>query len=94
MKQCSQNEQPGALEFVHQAMAKRVFMCKVFANKTADVADDLKNMLVNGKDVKQVVLHLTDNLAESRNISTKNVELVHQPQRMQHTIFLAQDLDE
>ena len=82
MKKCGKYEQPGALEFVHETMAERVFVGEVFPHETANITNDLKNVLVYSEHMKEIVLHLADHLPEGRNISTQNIELVHQTQCM------------
>jgi hypothetical protein len=61
--------------------------------EAADVAHDLQDVLIHG-DVKQVVLHLADDLAEIGQVAAQDVELVHAPEFMHDAALALQQLQE
>ena len=48
--------------------------------EAAQIADHHQDVLVDGVDVEQVVLHLADDAAEHRQIAAQDAVLVHPPQ--------------
>ena len=52
VKEGCDNQQPGPFEFGDQTVAEWIFVGKVFPLETADVTDDLQNMLINRENVK------------------------------------------
>jgi hypothetical protein len=58
--------------------------------KAAQVAHHLQDVLVDGVDVEQVVLHLADDVAEGRQVAAEDVELVHAPHRVDQVLLLEQ----
>jgi len=69
-------------------------MGKFAHREPADVAHDLKDVLVHGVDVKQVVLHLADDLAKIGQVAAQDVELVHAPEFMHDAALALQQLEE
>jgi hypothetical protein len=57
-------EDPGAGKVSDQFAAQRVLVGELVGEKTTQVTQDLQSMLVDRIDMKQVVLHLADDLAE------------------------------
>ena len=62
--------------------------------KTAQVADHIEYMLVDGIDVKEVMLHLTDHAAKGGEIATEDAVLVHALQLAHDARWTAQYLHE
>ena len=83
-------EQPAVLEPRHQARAERILVGELGHGEAPQVAHHLQDVLVDGIDVKQVVLHLADDVAEGRQIATEYVVLVHAPQRVDQVALLEQ----
>ena len=63
-----------------QARHQGVFVAMLFQRKTACIAYDLQDVLIDGVDVKQVVLHLADDAAERGDVSAQRFVLIHAPQ--------------
>src|SRR5690606_1290700 len=87
-------EHPVALELAHQAVAQRVFVNVLEQRETAQVAHHREDVLVDGIDVKQVVLHLPDDVAEGGQVAAENTVLVHAPQRGENATRRLQNLQE
>ena len=64
VEQCGDVEQPATFETRHQPRAERIFMGELGHGETAQIAHDLKDVLIHRVDVEQVVLHLADDAAE------------------------------
>ena len=62
--------------------------------KAAHVAQHHQDVLIDGVDVKQIVLHLPDDSPEDPEIAAEHRGLVHQPKRMRLPVRLAQDRHE
>jgi hypothetical protein len=60
--------------------------------EAAHVAQHHQDVLVHGVDVKQVVLHLANDMAKHPEVAPKHRGLVHQPHRMGDALRLLQDL--
>ena len=60
-------------------------MAKLGFREAAQVTENAQDMLIDGIDVKQIVLHLTHDGAEFRQVITKNFKLVHAPHFVQNT---------
>ncbi len=87
-------QHPRALEITHQLAAERVFM-RVFGHReTAEIAQHHQDVLIDGIDVIQVMLHLPDNAPEVEQITPEHARLVHQPQRVRDAFGLLQDRHE
>ena len=56
--------------------------------KAPHVAQHHQDVLVNGVNMKQVMLHLTDDFAEYPQIPAQHRCLVHHPQRMRDAFWL------
>src|ERR671912_606548 len=55
---------PGPIEIRHQLAAQRIFMSVLGERKATQIAQYLQDVLIDGVDMKQVVLHLSDDAAE------------------------------
>ena len=65
-----------------QLRAKRVFVCMIGYKETSHISQDHQDVLVNGVNVKQVVLHLTHNVSKYPQIASQNRRLIHQAKGM------------
>src|SRR5260221_3929746 len=90
MEDCSDVEEPMALEACHQTAAKGIFVRELQHGEAPQVAYHGKNVLIDRVDVKEVVLHLTDDPAERRQISAQDPVLIHAPQLVHDTARLLQ----
>ena len=59
--------------------------------KTPDIAQHHHDVLIDGVDMKQVMLHLTHNVSEHPQISTQYRGLIHQPEDMCDALALLQN---
>ncbi len=93
-------EQPGEiqhfapLEIGHQPRARRILVRMLRLGEAAQVADHHQDVLVDGVDVKEVVLHLADDAPEHRQVLPEDSEQVHPPQLVQQAQADAEHLDE
>jgi hypothetical protein len=62
--------------------------------KTPHIAHDHQNVLIDGIDVKQVVLHLPDDTAKRPQVAPEHAGAVHQPQGMNDALRRLQDAHE
>ena len=91
-------EQPGevqhflALEIGDQPRAQRVLVRVLRLAEAAQVADHHQDVLVDGVDVEQVVLHLADDAAEHRQVVAEDAVQVHPPQLVREAARLAEHL--
>ena len=46
-------------------------------HEAAHITQHHQDVLINGVDMKQVMLHLTNNFSEGRQVSTENATTVH-----------------
>jgi hypothetical protein len=94
MEQRRHVEHPRAFEIAHQLRAERILV-RVFGHReTADIAQHHQDVLVDGVDVIQVMLHLPDNAPEIQQISAEHACLVHQPERVRDAFGRLQDRHE
>ncbi len=91
MEEAGDVEHFGSREVGDQARAQRVFMRMLCLGESAQIAYHHQDVLVDGVDVKQVVLHLADDAAEHRQVAPENPVLVHASQLVRHPARLAQD---
>ena len=77
VEECRDIKYPWTIKFADDACAQGVFVRKFAHRESANVAQDLQNMLVNGVNVKKIMLHLTDDAPEIRQVGAEDVELVH-----------------
>ena len=84
----------GPREVGHQARAQRIFVRVLRLGEAPQVADHHQDVLVDGVDVEEVVLHLADDAAERRQVAAEHAVLVHAPQLVRDAARLAQDLHE
>ena len=94
VKQGGDVDQPGLVEIADELTAQRVFVGEFAGAEATQVAQHLQGVLVDGVGVKQVVLHLSDDLAEFGQVGAQDVELVHAPHFMHDAAFLLEDGDE
>ena len=87
-------EHPRVFEVADQLAAERVFVAEFRLGKAAQVAQNAQDVLIDGVDVEQVVLHLADDGAEVREVISQNLELVHPPHFMQDTTRGLEQKDE
>ena len=87
-------QQPAALEAAHQLGAERELMRQLGHREAAQVAHHHQDVLVDGVDVEQVVLHLADDAAELRQVAPEDAVLVHAPELVHDPARLLQDLQE
>ena len=77
VKQAGQIEQFRPLEIAHQAAAQRKFVREFRHREAAQVAHDIQDVLVDGVDVIQIVLHLADDAAEGGDVAAEHAVFVH-----------------
>ena len=94
VEQSGEIEQFGPVKLAHQPAAQRELVGQFRNCKAPQVAHDFQDVLVDGIDVVKIMLHLADNTAESRDVTSQNVVLVHAPQFTDHTRRAAQDFHE
>jgi hypothetical protein len=94
VEQAGDVEHVATLEVGHQPRARRILVRMLRFGETAQIADHHQDMLVDGVDVEQVVLHLADDPPERRKVLAQDAEEVHSPQLVQQTLFDAEHLDE
>ena len=82
MEQSRHIQNPRLLPTRRQLRAKRVFVRVLHNEKAAHIAQHHQNVLVNGVDMKQIVLHLSDDAPEHPEITPKHRSLVHQTHGM------------
>jgi len=59
-------QQPAILEAGHQPRTERVLMCQFGHGKAPQISHHLQDVLIDGVDVEQVMLHLADDVTEGR----------------------------
>ena len=59
-------QQPMFVVAGHQLATERKFVCVIGDRKTTQVADHHQDVLINGIDMKQVMLHAPDDSPEDR----------------------------
>ena len=91
MKQRGDVQDMGLVPTCSQLRAKRVFVGMVCNEKTPDIAQHHHDVLIDGVDMKQVMLHLTHNVSEHPQISTQYRGLIHQPEGMCDALVLLQN---
>ena len=74
-----------------QARTQRIFVRVLRLHEAAQVADHHQDVLVDRVDVEQVVLHLSDDAPEHRQVAAEDSVLVHAAQLVRHAARLAQD---
>ena len=74
-----------------EARTQRIFMRVLGLGEAAQVANDHQDVLVDRVDMEQIVLHLTDDAAEHRQIASEDAVLIHAPQLVSHAARLAKD---
>jgi len=78
----------------HQLAAQRELVRVLRHREAAQVAQHEQRMLVDGVDVEQVVLHLSDDAPEHRQVGGQDAVAVHALQLVPDAARLAQDLHE
>src|SRR3954470_19271320 len=69
MEQSGKVEKLGPLEIAHQAACKRKLMRELRHREAPQIAHDVEDVLVDGVDVIQIVLHLADDAPECWNVA-------------------------
>ena len=87
-------QQPRLVEVGDQLAAQRVLVRVLGEREAAQVAQHLDDVLVDGVDVEQVVLHLADDAAEHGQVAAEHRQLVHPAQLVQHALRLLQQFEE
>ncbi len=87
-------EEPVALEVGGEPAAERVLVRELDHREPPQVAHDHQDVLVDGIHVEEVVLHLTDDLAEGGEVAAEDPVLVHAPQLVHQAPRLPQDGEE
>ena len=90
VKDCGDIKDPWSIEVRHQLAAQRVFVRVLGEREPTQVAQHLQNVLIHRVDMKQVVLHLSDDATEHRQIPAKHRQVVHAAQLVQHALRLLQ----
>jgi hypothetical protein len=91
VKQGRNVKDPGIAEIADQATAERVLVRELRHRKAAQVSHHLQNVLIDGIDVEQIVLHLANNASEARQIATENAGLVHPSEDLQQPMLLLEN---
>jgi len=94
VKQRGDIQDPGLSEVGHQLTAEWIFVRMFAHGEAAHIAHHHQDVLVDGIDVKQVVLHLADNAAEIRQVTTEHAGLIHAAQSVGNTALALNDLHE
>ena len=87
-------EEPGALEACHQLAAERVLMCMLGFGEPTQIAHHHQDVLIDGVDMKQIVLHPSHDSAKDRQIAPEHRPLVHSSQFMRDGIVALQNPQE
>ena len=82
VKQRGHVKHPGPLPALRQLRAQGVFVREFGHEKAPHVAQHHERVLIDGVDVKQIVLHLPHDAAENPQIAPQHAGAVHQPQRV------------
>ena len=69
-------------------------MRMVCNEKSTDIAKYHQDVLINCVDVKQIVLHLADDVSENPKVTPEHGGLVHQAKRMGDAFTFLQNLQE
>ena len=81
VKQRGQIKQFGFVEVRDQPAGEREFVGKLGDGQTPHIAQHGEDVLVDGIDVKQVVLHLPDDPAKRRDVASEQTVTMHRAQR-------------
>ena len=87
-------EHPGPLEGRGELRAERVLVGVLGDQEAAHVAQHHQDVLVDGVDVEQVVLHLADDAAKDPEVAAEDAGLVHQAKGVRLAAAGLQDLHE
>ena len=80
MEQAGQKQQVWIFKLADQAAAQGKLV-RIFGQRcAAQIAHHHQDVFVHGIDMEQVVLHLSHDTAESRQVTPQNVHLVHAAQ--------------
>src|SRR5258706_8730141 len=79
VKQTGEIKQLRLLEVIHQAAAQWKFVGELGHREAAQITQYIQDVLVDGIDVIQIVLHLAHDATERRNIAAEHAVLVHAP---------------
>jgi len=88
MKKSGNIEQPMPVETRHQSAAKGIFVSELDHREATKIPDDHEYVLVNGINVEKVVLHLSHDFSECRQVTPKNRVLIHSSQLMHDSAWL------
>ena len=87
-------QQPAPLEAAHQLAAERELVRELRHGEAPQVAQHHQDVLVDGVDVEQVVLHLADDAAELGQVAAEDAVLVHAAELVHDAARLLQDVQE
>ena len=94
VEQRCDDQQPLFLEPGHQLAAERVLVRMLGHREAAQVAHHHQDVLVDGVDVEEVVLHPADDAPEGGQIAAEHRPLVHAPQFVGDAAWLLKDAQE
>jgi hypothetical protein len=57
-------------------------------SEPTQIANDLQDVLIDSVDMKQIVLHLADNLSKDGQHTAKDSQVIHQPKSMHNAARL------
>jgi len=77
VKQRGQIEQFGFFEACDQAAGKRQFVCVFRHAQAPNISQHGKDVLIHGVNVKQIVLHLSDDTAKCRDVTPQQAVAMH-----------------
>ena len=83
----------GLVPACRQLRTEGVFVRMVGNEKAAHISQNHQDVLINGVDVKQVMLHLTDDVSKYPQITTQDGGLIHQSKCMCDALSLLHDFE-
>ena len=92
MKQTGDIEHFLVLEIGDESRAQRILVRMLRLGEAPQVADHHQDVLVHRVDVEEVVLHLSNDPAERRQVLAQNAEQVHAAELVRQTAWLAEHL--
>ena len=87
-------DEPRLRKIRHELAAEGILMRVLGNRKPAHVAQYHQDVLINGIDMKQVMLHLPDDAAKRRQVAAEYRQLIHVAQRMRNTLGCFEYLQE
>ncbi len=93
VKERRQDQEIGTVESLHQGGAERELMIKTGQGKATQVTDDSQGMLIHGIGMVQVMLHLSHDASEGRQVASQHPQIIHAPQDIGGACRLSQDFE-